>query len=53
MADRLKRYRDKRDAAATSEAADARRDPQSTEPESVKTGRTINVVAEEDAENRA
>jgi hypothetical protein len=30
------------------EAADARRNPQSTEPESVKSGRTIEQVAEED-----
>lgn len=32
------------------EAADARRNPVSTEPESVKTGRTVEEVAEEEAE---
>jgi len=31
------------------EGADARRNPQSTQPESVRTGRTIDEVAREDA----
>jgi hypothetical protein len=35
------------------EAADARRNPESTEPESVITGRTVEQVAEEDAGDSA
>jgi DNA ligase D-like protein (predicted 3'-phosphoesterase) len=34
------------------EGADARRNPQSTQPESVKTGRTIEQVADRDAEDQ-
>jgi hypothetical protein len=74
MADRLKRYRDKRDASKTrepggwtlqrtrggetpqwllikrrDEGADARRNPESSQPESVKTGRNVEQVAAEDA----
>ncbi len=34
------------------EEADARRDPESTQPESIRTGRTVEQVAEEEAVNR-
>lgn len=57
MADRLERYRGKRTQGGTPELGvggtsggkDARRNPQSTQPESVRTGRTVEQVAEDES----